>query len=157
MSKTFALQHPTEPLHNPHTLGTVALSLATCTHPDSSQLRPAPESEGADPIWCAACGALRFGEGPASRWQPAALPSLLTKKHFEDLVVLLHGVRQLTLLARSQPCTPVAGSRESAIFRSVRASLHELARLPVVQGLDRLEAALADSPATFGRTGEASR
>lgn len=157
MNKTFALEHPAEPPRDPHTLGTVALSLAACAHPEKNQLHAAPGSEGADPIWCAACGALRFGEGPASRWQAAALPSLLTKKHFEDVVVLLHGIRQLTLLARSQASTGAPGSRDHAIFRTVRASLLELARLPVVQGLDRLEAALAETPATFGRTGEASR
>jgi hypothetical protein len=157
MNKTFALEHPTEPTDDPHTLGTVALSLVACTHPVNSQLRPAAKEEGADPIWCAACGALRFGEGPASHWQAAALPSLLTKKHFEDVVVVLHGIRQLTLLARSQTATGSPGTRDGAIFRTVRASLLELARLPVVRGLDRLEAALAEAAATFGRRAEASR
>ncbi|MGH7435331.1 MAG: hypothetical protein ACRENE_06630 [Polyangiaceae bacterium] len=155
MNKTFALQHPTDPPRDPHTLGTVALSVATCTHPEKSQLRMAAKPEGPDPIWCAACGALRFGGGAASRWQMAALPSLLTKKHFEDVVVLLHGVRQLTLLARSQPSTGAPGSRESTVFRTVRASLLELARLPIAQGLDRLEAALAETPASFARPREA--
>lgn len=156
MNKTFALEQPTQPLRDPHTLGTVALALATCPHPEKSQVRTAAASQAPSPVWCAACGALRLG-GVASRWQMATLPSLLTRKRFEDLVVLLHGIRQLTLLARSQTSTRAPGSRDDAIFRRVRASLLELARLPIVQGLDRLEAALTEAAATFGRREEASR
>ena len=157
MNKTFALEHTTQPPRDPHTLGTVALALATCPHPDKSQVRTAAASQAPSPVWCAACGALRLGGGVASRWQMATLPSFLTRKRFEDLVVLLHGIRQLTLLARSQTSTRAPGSRGDAIFRSVRASLLELARLPIVQGLDRLEAALAEAAATFGRREETSR
>jgi hypothetical protein len=155
MNKTFALQHPMEPSRDPHTLGTVAVSLVACSHPEPSQLRAADEAAGAAPIWCAACGALRFGEGPASRWQRPALPSLLTKKHFDDFVLLLHSIRHLARLAGSQSPTGAAGSRADSVLRSLRTTLLAVARLPVVQGLDGLEAALAEM--TFDRTGKESR
>ena len=143
MSKPFVLPHPTEPLRDPHTLGTLAASLVSCTHPDETQLRAPGNSDATDPIWCAACGALRFGKGPASRWQLAALPSLLTKKHFEEVVLVLHCVRQLTLLTARDASS---GSAVHGAFRRVRASLSELARLPLVQGVDRLDQAIAELP-----------
>lgn len=143
MTKPLALQHPTEPPRDPHTLGTLAASLVACTHPERSHLRAPASSDGADPIWCAACGALRFGEGPASRWQVAALPSLLTRKHFEEVVLVLHCVRQLTLLTGRDA---LSGSEVHGAFRRVRASLCELARLPLVRQLDRLDEALAALP-----------
>jgi hypothetical protein len=156
MSKTFALQHPTPEPCDPHTLGTLAASLVTCTHPGHNQVRTEASDSG-HPIWCAACGALRFGDGPTSPWQVAALPSLLTKKHFDDVVVLLHSIRQLALLAGTQRPAGALGSRDRSVLRSVRASLVALARLPIVRGLDRLEAALGEMPSTFDRTGEQAR
>ncbi len=157
MNETFALQHPQDPARDPHSLGTVAVSLVACMHPESSQLRATDTSAGAAPIWCAACGALRFGEGPASRWQRPALPSLVKKRHVEDLVLLLHSIRQLTLVARTETSATAPASRERSVLRSIRASLLTLARLPIVQGLDCLEAALAEMPVTFGSAREASR
>jgi len=141
MSKPFVLPHPTDPPRDPHTLGTLAASLVSCAHPETSQLRAPGSSNATDPIWCAACGALRFGEGPTSRWQVAALPSLLTRKHFEEVVLVLHCVRQLTLLTGQG-----ASSGSGGAFRRVRASLSELARLPLVQGVDRLDQAIAELP-----------
>jgi hypothetical protein len=141
MTKPLALPHPTDPARDPHTLGTLAASLIACTHPAASQLRAPGRSDGADPIWCAACGALRFGEGQASRWQVAALPSLLTRRHFEEVVLVLHCVRQLTLLTGQ-----AAGSAVHGAFRRVRASLCELARLPLVREVDRLDQAIAALP-----------
>jgi hypothetical protein len=107
----------------------------TCTHPEASHVQG---------VWCAACGALRFGQGPAVRWQAATLSSLLTKKQFEDVVLLLHAIRQLTLLARSQPSPGAPGSPAHILFRNVRSSLGELSRMPLVRDVDRLEAAIAE-------------
>jgi hypothetical protein len=143
MSRTLALQQSAERPRDPHTLGTLAASLVACTHPEPNQLRAPGSSDGADPIWCAACGALRFGEGPASRWQLAALPSLLTRKHFEEVVLVLHCVRQLTLLTGREASS---GSAVHGAFRRVRASLTELARLPLVRQVDQLDEAIAALP-----------
>jgi hypothetical protein len=152
MNKTFALEHPPEPSRDPHTLSTLAASLMACTHPDQSRLHATSRPATGDPIWCAACGALRFGEGPASRWQLAALPSLLRKRHFDDFAVLLHSLRQLALLADTQGPAGAPGSRAHSVLRAIRASLVALGRLPIVQGLERLEAVLAEMPAAFDRT-----
>jgi hypothetical protein len=143
MNKTFALEHPSGEPCARQTLGTVAAALVTCTHPEASHLRAAAEPYAPQNVWCAACGALRSGEGPAVRWQTATLLSLLTTKQFEDVVLLLHAVHQLTLLARSQPSPGAPGSPAHIFFRNVRASLGELSRMPLVRDVERLEAAIA--------------
>ncbi len=143
MIKTFALEPPNGEPCAPHSLGTVAAALVTCAHPEASHVRAAAEPYAPEPVWCAACGALRAGEGPAAGWQAATLSSLLTKKQFEDVVLLLHAIHQLTLLAQSQPSPGAPGSPAHIFFRNVRASLGELSRMPLVRDVDRLEAAIA--------------
>ena len=136
-----------EPLA-PRSLGTLAAALVTCTHPDSIRVRAAlhPRS-GADAIaWCAACGALRAQGGAPAAWQAPSLASAFSRKAFDDLVLLLHAVVQLAQLARAHGSPGAAGSPESTFVRNVRASLSELARLPVVRDVDRLEEAIEHIP-----------
>ncbi len=76
-------------------------------------------------------------------WRAARLPSLLTKKHFEEVVLVLHCVRQLTLLTQREA---TSGSTVHGAFRRVRASLSELARLPLVRQVDQLDEAIAELP-----------
>jgi hypothetical protein len=154
MNKTFALEHSTAEAsapHEPHTLGVLAAALVTCTHPEASHVRAAAEPYAAQSVWCAACGALRSGEGSTVRWQPATLPSLLTKKPFEEVVLLLHAIHQLTLLARSQPSPAPPGSPAHVLLRNLRSSLGELSRMPLVRDVDRLEAAIAEMPPSLLR------
>jgi hypothetical protein len=138
MLKTFP--DPAGAARAPGTLAAVAAALVTCAHPAASQVRV---SESAA-TWCAACGALRAaGEGAAAGWLAARLPSLLTKKHFEEVVLVLHCIRQLTLLTQRE-ASP--GSAIHGAFRRVRASLSELARLPLVRDVDQLDEAIAALP-----------
>jgi hypothetical protein len=131
---------PGEPLA-PRSLAAVAAALATCAHPEGSRIGV----PGDRATWCAACGGLRAKDGPGASWQSPALTSRLTKKHFEDVVLLLHSVVQLAQLARSQAC-PAPGSPAHIFLRNVSRSLSELSRLPVVRDIDRLEEALRAMP-----------
>jgi hypothetical protein len=134
---------PGEPLA-PRSLAAVAAALATCVHPESSHI--GVPSDRASATWCATCGGLRVEDGPGASWQSPALTSRLTKKHFEDVVLLLHAVVQLAQLARAQASPGAAGSPVHIFLRNVRASLSELSRLPVVRDVDRLEQALLAMP-----------
>ena len=135
MLKTFPC--PADGARAPGTLGTVAAALVTCAHPAASHVRVSASAA----MWCSSCGALRAAaEGEAPRWLPARLPSLLTKKHFEEVVLVLHCVRQLTLMTGREASS---GSAVHGAFRRVRASLSELARLPLVRDVDRLDEAIA--------------
>jgi hypothetical protein len=149
MNKTFpaVFQPSSEPL-GPHTLGTLAAALVTCEHPEQSRVCAKATSAG-DAVhidWCAACGSLRIGESQTTRWQSAAFTSLLTKKHFEEVVLLLHAIRQLTQLARAHASPAAPGSPAHIFFRNVRSSLSELSRLPLVRDVDRLEDAIDRMP-----------
>jgi len=132
---------PGEPLA-PRSLAAVAAALLTCAHPASSRIGV----PGDRATWCAACGGLRVEDGPGASWQSPALTSRLTKKHFEDVVLLLHAVVQLAQLARAQACPGAAGSPAHIFLRNVSRSLSELSRLPVVRDVDRLEEALRAMP-----------
>jgi len=132
---------PGEPLA-PRSLAAVAAALVTCAHPERSRIGV----PGDRATWCAACGALRAKDGPGASWQSPALTSRLTKKHFEDVVLLLHAVVQLAQLARAQACPGAAGSPAHIFLRNVSRSLSELSRLPVVRDVDRLEEALRAMP-----------
>ncbi len=134
---------PGEPLA-PRSLAVVAAALATCPHPEGSHIGVL--GDRASVTWCAACGALRAENGPGASWQSPALTSRLAKKHFEDVVLLLHAVVQLAQLARGQASPAAVGSPAHSFFRTVRASLSELSRLPVVRDVDRLEEALRAMP-----------
>jgi hypothetical protein len=79
-------------------------------------------------------------------WQVPTLKSGLTKKHFEDLVLLLHAIVQLALLARTHASPTASGLSDQVFFRNLRISLAEIARLPVVRDVDRLEEAIAMMP-----------
>ena len=138
---------PSEEPLAPRSLGTLAAALVTCTHPEGSHVRAAPDlGPGETGIyWCAACGALHPGAGPEGAWQAPALTSGLTKKHFEDLALLLHSIVQLTQLARAHG-SPGGSASSTPIFLRVRASLSELSRLPVVRDVGRLEEAIAAMP-----------
>jgi hypothetical protein len=133
MLKTFPC--PAGATRAPGTLAAVAAALVTCGHPAASHVRVSASAA----MWCSSCGALR-GEGEAVRWLPARLPSLLTKKHFEEVVLVLHCVRQLTLMTGGEASS---GSAVHGAFRRVRASLSELARMPLVREVDRLDEAIA--------------
>ena len=131
----------------PRSLATLAAALATCGHPEESHVRVPvdPAAEDAVAIWCAACGALLPHCSPF--WQPPSLASRLTRKPFEEVVLLLHAIVQLTQLARAQGSqAATASSSAPIVFRHLRASLSELARLPVVRDVDRLEEAIAAMP-----------
>jgi hypothetical protein len=134
---------PGEPLA-PRSLAAVAAALATCPHPAGSHI--GVPGDHASATWCAACGGLRAEDGPGASWQSPALTSRFTKKHFEDLVLLLHAVVQLAQLARAQGSPGAAGSPAHIFLRNVRASLSELSRLAVVRDVDRLEEALLAMP-----------
>jgi hypothetical protein len=134
----------------PSSLGTAAATLAACAHPKESAIAVAGDRAGVSATWCAACGALRPSEGPKCAWQAPALASALTKKHFEELVLLLHAVVQLTQLARAHGSPGACGS-STPIFLRVRASLSELSRLPVVRDLGPLEEAIAAMPPSHVR------
>jgi hypothetical protein len=125
-------------------LGTLAAALATCTHPKSRHVvvplgRPA---ERHDETWCAACGALRV-DGSAVVWKTPALAAQLTRKPFEELVLVLHAVVQLTQVAGDPASPEASGAPASPVLRRLRASLAALARLPAVRDVDRLEQAIA--------------
>jgi hypothetical protein len=132
---------PGEPLA-PRSLAAVAAVLATCAHPERSRIHV----PGDHATWCAACGGLRAEDGPGASWQSPALTSRLTKKHFEDVVLLLHAVVQLAQLARAQASAGAAGSPAHIFLRNVSRSLSELSRLPAVRDVDRLEEALRAMP-----------
>ena len=131
----------------PRSLGTLAAALVTCAHPEGSRVRAAVDLEpGVTGIhWCAGCGAL-CSEDAAGPWQPPSLTSALSRKAFEDLVLLLHAVDQLAQLARAHTPSGSAGSPAHVFLRNVRASLSELSRLPVVRDVDRLEELLTQIP-----------
>jgi hypothetical protein len=136
MLKTFPASEP----RAPSTLAAVAAALVTCAHPAASHVLVAPDGA----TWCACCGGLRAAaRGEAATWRAARLPSLLTKKHFEEVILVLHCIRQLTLLTERE-ASP--GSAVLGAFRRVRASLSELARLPIVRDVDRLDEAIAELP-----------
>ena len=144
MLKTFPC--PADATRPPGTLAAVAAALVTCAPPAASHVRVSASAA----MWCSSCGALRGGgEGEAVRWLPARLPSLLTKKHFEEVVLVLHCVRQLTLMTQRE-ASP--GSAVHGAFRRVRASLSELARLPLVRDVDRLDEAIAELPPSLVRS-----
>ena len=130
----------TEEPPGPRSLAAVAAALATCAHAEQSPIGVAGERPTA--TWCAACGALRFDAASEATWQAPALTSRLAKKHFEDLVLLLHATVQLAQLARAHAAPAAA----HVFLRTVRASLAELARLPVVRDVDVLEQAIAAMP-----------
>ena len=133
-----------EPLA-PSSLGTAAATLATCAHPQGGHLAVSVDFAAVAATWCAACGALHPGDDPEGAWQPPALTSGLTKRHFEELVLLLHAVVQLTQLTRAN-ISPGGSGSSTPIFLRVRASLSELSRLPVVRDVGRLEEAIAALP-----------
>jgi hypothetical protein len=141
MNSAFRSDHATVMPIAHRSIGTIAAALATCTHPKSRQVLVAGPAEGTEDTWCAGCGALRT-HGGTVLWQSPALTSQLTRRPFEELVLVLHAVVQLTQLAGAQ------GSEASALpapmlLRQVRASLAALARLPPVRDVDRLEEAIA--------------
>jgi hypothetical protein len=140
---------PGEPLA-PSSLGTAAATLATCAHPQGGHLAVSVDFAAVAATWCAACGALRPGDDPEGAWQPPTLTSGLTKKHFEDLVLLLHAIGQLAQLTRGHTSPGGSGS-PTPIFLRVRASLSELSRLPVVRDVGRLEEAIAAMPPSLVR------
>jgi hypothetical protein len=76
----------------------------------------------------------------------------LTKKHLEELALLLHAIRQLSVLAQDHPLPAAPGSSVHVPWRNLRTSLAQLARLPLVRDLDRLEKALAQMPAPAAAT-----
>ena len=119
----------------------------TCKHPASSHVRAAldlgPGETGI--YWCAACGALCTGDAGAP-WQAPSLTSAFSRKSFEDLILLLHAVAQLAQLAQSHGSSAAVGSPAHIFLRNVSRSLSELARLPVVRDVDRLEKVLAKIP-----------
>jgi hypothetical protein len=131
----------------PRSLGTLAAALVTCIHPRRSRVRAAldlgPDETGI--YWCAACGAL-CPQDPDAPWQAPSLTSAFSRKSFEDLVLLLHAVVQLAQLAQSHASSAAVGSPAHIFLRNVRRSLSELARLPVVRDVDRLENVLAKIP-----------
>ena len=139
---------PTEEPLAPRSLGTLAATLATCAHPESSHVHAALDHApgAARTVWCASCGALQTENGAAAAWQAPTLTSAFTRKAFEDLVLLLHAVVQLAQFARAQASTGAASSPAQTFLRSVRASLSELSRLPVVRDVDRLEEAILAIP-----------
>jgi hypothetical protein len=134
---------PGEPLAS-RSLAAVAAALLTCAHPEGTPIGVPGDRAAA--TWCAACGALRSEAAPEASWQSPALTSRLTKKHFEEVVLLLHAVVQLSQFARAQASPGAAGSPAHIFLRNVRASLSELSRLPVVRDVDRLEEALLAMP-----------
>jgi len=136
-----------EPLA-PRSLGTLAAALVTCPHPEGSHVDPAlgPGPGATATRWCAACGALRTEGSAGAAWQPPSLTSAVTRKAFEDLVLLLHAVVQLAQLARAHAPAGLTGSAAPIFLRNVRASLSVLSHLPVVRDVDRLEEALAHMP-----------
>jgi hypothetical protein len=140
---------PGEPLA-PTSIGTAAATLATCAHPQGGHLAVSVDFAAVAAAWCAACGALRPGDDPEGAWQPPALTSGLTKRHFEELVLLLHAVVQLTQLTRAN-ISPGGSGSSTPIFLRVRASLSELSRLPVVRDLGPLEEAIAAMPPSHVR------
>jgi hypothetical protein len=152
MMNASRLEVPADEPLAPSSLGTAAATLATCAHPEGSAIALSGDlvASAAAATWCAACGALRPGGGPGGAWQRPALTSSLTKKRFEDLVLLLHAIGQLAQLTRGHPLPGGAGS-PNALFLRVRASLAELSRLPVVRDVGRLEEALAAMPASLVR------
>jgi hypothetical protein len=133
----------------PRSLAALAAALATCPHPEASRVGVPGAGDGA--TWCSACGALRRESSPKAAWQSPALTSRLTRRRFEELVLLLHSVVQLTQLARAHVAPAAAASTAHIVLRSVRASLAELSRLPVVRELDALEQAIAAMPPSLGR------
>jgi hypothetical protein len=145
MMKTLAFRSLADEPAAPRSLGTLAAALVTCAHPEDSHvhLTGDPAAGAAAATWCAACGALRLQGSPTPPWRSAALSTLLTKKHFEDVVLLLHAVVQLALLARAHGSPGAPGSAGQTFLRNVRSSLSELARLPAVRDVDRLEEAIA--------------
>ena len=148
MMKTLAFRSLADEPAAPRSLATLAAALVTCAHPEDSHvhLTGDPAAGAAAATWCAACGALRSlrSQGsPTAPWRSAALSTLLTKKHFEDVVLLLHAVVQLALLARAHGSPGAPGSAGQTFLRNVRSSLSELARLPAVRDVDRLEEAIA--------------
>jgi hypothetical protein len=132
----------------PRSLGTLAVALVTCTHPEGSHVRAALDLGSGETgiYWCAACGALRTGGSAGAAWQPPSLASAFSRKAFEDLVLLLHAVVQLAQLARAHAPAGSTASPAHIFLRNVRTSLSELSRLPVVRDVDRLEEALAQMP-----------
>ena len=135
------------PAEAPPSLGTLAARLVTCAHPERARVALPGSPAGPVTMWCGACGALYTDDGAGTPWRPAAVAARLGKKHFEDVIVLLHSVTQLAALARAQPVPSASASPAHAFVRSVRASLAELARLPVVRDVDRLEEAIHSMPA----------
>jgi len=133
-----------EPLA-PSSLGTAAATLAACAHPQGSAVAVSGDFAAVAATWCAACGALHPVDRPEGAWQAPALTSGLTKKHFEELVLLLHAVVQLTQLTRGH-ASPGGSGSSTAVFLRVCASLSELSRLPVVRDVNRLEEAIAAMP-----------
>lgn len=136
-----------EPI-TPRSLAAVAAAVATCSHPQISRIGIA--GDRAVGTWCAACGALR-DEAPEAPWQSPALTARLTKKRFEELVLLLHSIVQLTQLARAHVAPQASASTAHIVLRSVRTSLAELSRLPVVRDLGALEQAIAAMPPSPAR------
>jgi hypothetical protein len=135
------LRPPPPPV--PRSLGTLAAALVSCAHPQADHVDlPACGGAGDVVTWCAACGALRSAPRPAATWRVPALAALLTKKQFEDLVLLLHATAQLAGLARAH-ASPAGRRSADPIVVRLSASLAELARLPVVRDVDRLEEVLA--------------
>ena len=136
-----------EPLA-PRSLGTLAAAFVTCAHPESSHVHAALDHApgAATTVWCASCGALQTQSGADAAWQPPTLTSVFTRKAFDDLVLLLHAVVQLGQLARAERLPGAASSPANAFLRSVRASLTELSRLPVVRDVDRLDEAILAIP-----------
>ena len=134
--------------HAPRSLGTVAAALATCAHPEDCHIGVTGglSASSAAATWCGACGALRSQTAPEATWQSPALTSRLTKKHFEDIVLLLHAIGQSNLLAQAHPSPGAPGSPAHMHFRALRMSLLELSRLPLVREIDRLEEAIAEMP-----------
>ena len=131
----------------PRSLGTLAAEFVTCSHPAGSRIPAADSSDpGATVSWCGACGARRPGGSTATAWQVPSLTSALTRKAFEDLVVLLHAVTQLAQIARAHAPAAAAGSPAHAFLRTVRASLSAISHLPLVRDVDRIEEALATIP-----------
>jgi hypothetical protein len=116
----------------------------TCTHPRGTRVRAAldtgPNETGI--FWCATCGAL-CSQDPFVPWQAPLLTSAFSRKAFEDLILLLHSVEQLAQLAQSHASSGAAGSPAHIVLRRLSRSLSELARLPVVRDVARLEKALA--------------
>jgi hypothetical protein len=154
---TNAPSRPDFPLDEPpapRSLGTLAAALVSCGHPEKSHVHLAvdPAAGEATATWCRACGALRSHGPPTTSWQAPSLASHLTRKLFEDVVLLLHAVLQLTQLARGQGSPGALGSSSQVFLRNVRASLSEVARLPVVRDVDRLEEAIRALPPSIVRS-----